>query len=326
MAQNLNDFFVTKITTIRDTLASLEEVTTEMSCPAIDSLLSPSATILDTFKQATVMEIITIIKKASKASCLLDPIPTVLLNEIIPQIAPSITHLVNACLSTGVFPSDMKTAVVQPLLKKSTLDKEVLKNYRPVSNLSFVSKIIEKVIASRLIEHMKENDLLDPMQSAYRKGHSTETALLRVHNDIVSAIDKGHGVFLVLLDLSTAFDTVDHDILLSFLNTHVGLRGNVLNLFRSYLSGRTQRVLVDGVLSELCELHYGVPQGSVLGPIEFCTYTLPLGAILRYHKLSYHIYADDTQIYCSFNIKEPQVDLDTIISCALHWSIKHPTI
>ena len=202
-----------------------------------------------------------------------------------------------------------------PLLKKLGSDVEVLKNYRPVSNLSFISKVIEKVVASRILDHMKENNLLDPMQSAYRSGHSTETALLRVHNDIVSAIDKGHGVFLILLDLSAAFDTVDHEILLSFLKDYIGLEGPVLKLFETYLSNRTQRVSIKGVLSELSELAFGVPQGSVLGPIAFCIYTIPLGAILRHYKIQYHIYADDTQLYCSFDLDTPDEVLCTISAC-----------
>ena len=149
---------------------------------------------------------------------------------------------------------------------------------------------------------MRENNLLDPMQSVYRSGHSTETALLRVHSDIVSAIDKGRGVFLILLDLSAAFDTVDHTILLSFLKDYIGLDGPALKLFETYLTNRTQCVSIKGVLSELSELAYGVPQGSVLGPIAFCIYTIPLGAILRHYKIQYHIYADDTQLYFSFDL------------------------
>jgi len=129
--------------------------------------------------------------------------------------------------------------------------------------------------------------LLDPIKSAYKKSHSTETALLRIHNDIICPIDKGKGVFLILLDLSAAFETVDHHIFLYFLENHIGLHGTVLILFRSYLTGRTQCVSINGVLSELKELAFGVPQGSVLGPIELCTYTLPLSAIIHSHKLDY---------------------------------------
>ena len=147
----------------------------------------------------------------------------------------SVTH----CWS---FPSQLKSAIVKPLLKTSTLDPEIFKNYRPVSNLSFISNVIEKVIANQLLKHMEENGLLEKMQSAYRSGHSTETALLHVQNDILKAVDgkKKKVVFPVLLDLSAAFDTVDHAILLSFLENYVGLSGSVLSMLESYLQGRTQ--------------------------------------------------------------------------------------
>ena len=145
---------------------------------------------------------------------------------------------------------------------------------------------------------MTANNLLDPLQSAYRKGHSTETAQVHVINDVLVAIDKGSGVIILMIDLSAAFDTVDHDIFISFLRDHIGLDDAALNLINSYLSDRSQQVSVKGILSELRELVCGVPQGSVLGPIEFCIYTLPLGAILRFHKINDHIYADDSTLYC----------------------------
>ena len=112
---------------------------------------------------------------------------------------------------------------------------------------------------------MKENNLLDKLQSAYKSGHSTETALLHVHNDIMMAVDKGKHVFLVLLDLSAAFDTVDHEILLLFLKEHVGLSGSVLRMFESYLQGRSQCISINNILSTLSHLVFGVPQGSVFG-------------------------------------------------------------
>ena len=315
IAENFNHFFVTKIVNLRTSLAALGNSIDCMQCPPLDILLTPSSSKLTCFAPTTSVEITEIIKKSSNATCLLDPIPTGLLRDLLPVLSPIIADIVNGSLTAGVFPSELKSAIVKPLLKKSTLDPEVLKNFRPVSNLSFISKVIEKVVASRLLDHMVGNDLLEPFQSAYRSGHSTETALLRVHNDIVNAVDQGKGVCLILLDLSAAFDTVDHDILLDFLKNHIGLDGSVLALFRSYLSGRSQCVSVAGVLSELSELVFGVPQGSVLGPIEFCIYTIPLGAIMRHYNVSYHIHADDTQLYLSFDLNSPSEALDSITKC-----------
>jgi hypothetical protein len=315
LVQTFNDFFITKISNIRSILEDMEKSIQDFQCPPLDSMLIPCQSKLQNLAATSPEEISSIVMKSSKTSCALDPIPTSLLRDLLPVLAPIIANLVNSALSSGKFPSDHKSAIVQPLLKKPTLDPEILKNYRPVSNLSFISKVIEKVIAARLLDHMTKNNMMDPYQSAYRKGHSTETALVRVHNDIVTAVDKGFGVCLILLDLSAAFDTVDHAVLLSFLKNHIGLGGHALDLLESYLSGRTQCVSINGVLSELKDLAYGVPQGSVLGPIEFCIYTIPLGAILNHYGMSYHIYADDTQIYCSFKINSLDEVLNSISAC-----------
>ena len=315
LAGTLNNFFISKITNIHEDLNSLKSTTADMSFQNLYSILKSCASPLDSFAEASVEEVAKIICESSRATCLLDPMPTALVKETFLQLAPFITHIVNLALSSGTFPSKLKSAIVHPLIKKPNLDCEILKNYRPVSNLSFLSKVIEKVIASRLLEHMQSNNLLETLQSAYKKAHSTETALLRVQNDILSSINTRKGSFLILLDLSAAFDTVDHELLLSFLDTHIGLRGPVLSLFRSYLCGRSQCVSVNGVMSEFCQLAFGVPQGSVLGPLVFCTYTLPLGAILRHHELDYHLYADDTQVYCATDLSEPKENLARIIAC-----------
>jgi hypothetical protein len=147
---------------------------------------------------------------------------------------------------------------------------------------------------------MRVNNLNDPMQSAYLKHHSTETALVKVQNDIMKAVDSGSGVILVMLDLSAAFDKVDHEILLRRLEKRLGVKGTVLQWFRSYLSGRTQRVYVNGTTSDSHPFKYGVPQGSVMGPKCFRVYTLPVGDIARLLGLNYQIYADDNDLYIVF--------------------------
>ena len=153
MARIFNEFFVTKISDIRCLLSTWEPSATVMACPPLNSLLTASKSKLQIFKPTTVSEIITVIHKSSKASCALDPIPANLLCDLLPVLAPVITHLVNAALSSGTFTSQLKSAIVMPLLKKLGSNVEVLKNYRPVSNLSFISKVIERVVASRILDH-----------------------------------------------------------------------------------------------------------------------------------------------------------------------------
>ena len=144
------------------------------------------------------------------------------------------TSIINDSLRSGVFPSIYKSAIVTPLLKKPSLDPNDLKNYRPVSNLSFMSKILEKLVVSQLMSHLNRHNLFSSFQSAYRSGHSAETALLKVVNDLLLAMDDGKLSVLVLLDLSAAFDTIDHDILLHCLQHVFGIHGTELSWFRSH--------------------------------------------------------------------------------------------
>ena len=154
------------------------------------------------------------------------------------------------------------------------------KNFRPVSNLTYLSKIIERVVVVRLNQHLIQNGLYEVLQSAYKQNHRTETALLKEQNDLLTAIDTYGGTVLILLDFSAAFDTIDHTILLQRLH-ELGIRYAALDWFRSYLSQRRQSVVINGTRSSYRNLSFGVHQGSVLGPILFTLYTTPLGAIAR---------------------------------------------
>ena len=223
--------------------------------------------------------------------------------------------IINLSLESGTFPISFKEAHVTPLLKKSNLPVNNLKNYRPVSNLSFISKIIEKVVSNRLQAHINSNKLNNPMQSAYRKSHSTDTALLRVHNDISVSLDKGHVTALTLLDLSAAFDTIDHNTLTNRLAEWYGVSGMALAWFKSYLCGRHQKIKIDKSFSDSSLLEHGVPQGSVLGPLLFSLYTAPLSTIISSYGLSHHLYADDTQIYISLTGDTATESLKMLQSC-----------
>ena len=207
-----------------------------------------------------------IIHKLNRTTCGLDPFPTKLLMSHLSSIINIILRIVNFCFSSGDFPASCKSAIISPLIKKQGLDSEILKNYRPVANLSFIKKIIEKTIATQIHSHLINNDIVDNfIKKTYKTGHSCKTALLRVYNDIVTTIGGGNGAMLVLLDLSAALDTIDHDNLFSILEKYVGICGNALKLFKSYFSNRTQRVQIDIVLSDFANIICGVPQGSVLG-------------------------------------------------------------
>ena len=189
--------------------------------------------------------------------------------------------------------------------------------------MSFISKVLEKVVAKRLDDHMLDNNLYSSVQSAYRERHSTETALLKVQSDILTALDSGSGAVLLMLDLSAACDTIDHSILMSRLNSLYGVSGDALDWFKSYLSSRVQRVIIGDTVSECKDLNFGVPQGSVLGPKIYCMYTKPISDIIAGHGLSHHCYADDTQLYIaiehSANLHSKLLRMERCVADIRNW-------
>ena len=159
---------------------------------------------------------------------------------------------------------------------------------------------MEKVVNTRIEQHLLENNLHDPLRSAYIKQHSTETALIKIQHDIVQALDSGRVAALGLLDLSAAFDTIDHAILLERLKETHGISGDALLWMASYLRQRCQQVIIGEAVSADVTLGYGAPQESVRGPKLYSLYTRPLGNIIRHHNLDVQFYTDVTQLYVSF--------------------------
>ena len=212
-------------------------------------------------------------------------------------------------------PQTLKEAIVTPLLKKASLDKENLKSYRPVSNLSFLGKLIEHVVIEQIDQHLTKYNLHEPLQSAYTPNHGTETAIVKVSNDILRALDNRQCVGLVLLDLSAAFDTIDHEVFLRRLKEDYGITGGVNDWMHSYLKDRSQSVVINGTLSDKIDLEYGFPQGSKIGPFGFKLYTKFLAAIAKKHKVHLHLYADDTQLYLPFDPQNSKFAMKQIEAC-----------
>ena len=290
------DYFEQKISNIR---TELDLRRTEVQNPFPDSSQRHNDAQLRQFTPVTTTQLANLISKTASKSCDLDPIPATVLRECLSNLLPIITKIVNMSLTEAVVPSRLKNALLHPLLKKASLPYHEFSSFRPVSKLSFISKCVEKVAAVQKCMHVDDNILSELYQSAYKKHHSTEMAFIKVQDDILRAIDNNCCVILLLLDLSAAFDTVDHCILLDRLSDRFGITGNALEWFRSYLSNRHQVVKVNSHESTSRELRCGVPQGSVLGPILFLLYT-SLGDVIRYHHVKFHLYADDTQIYLIF--------------------------
>ena len=254
------------------------------------------------------------ISQMSSTSCPLDVIPTPFLKEVLHSVTGDMLQIVNTSLCTGVFPEVLKTAIVRPLLKKPNLDPSLLENYRPISNLPFLGKVIEKIVITQLDVFLQDNNILNKFQSGFRKGHSTETALVKVTDDLKVSADNKNVSVLVLLDLTAAFDTIDHLVLIQRLENWIGLSGTALSWFCSYLTGRNYSVKLDDFESDKHTITSGIPQGSILGPLLFSLYILPLGELIASYGIDYHFYADDTQLHISVAPDNPDA-LDPLVSC-----------
>ena len=245
-----------------------------------------------------------LLKSAPSKSCEMDPFPALLMKTHGHALVPILADIGNQSLQQSEFAQDLKEALIQPLLKKANLDL-IHSNYRPVFNLSFISKLIEWVMCQQLGNYIPTTDMSEKLQSAYKAAHSTETAYIKVKNDILMSLDNKQVTCLILLDLSAAFDTVSHKLLLNCLKYCFGITGVVIKWLEEYLTGRHQWVVLgesaEQVMSEKVTLKQGVPQGSILGPILFTLYTSSLGDVCRSHNVVFHSYTDDQQNYMSFS-------------------------
>ena len=224
------------------------------------------------------------------------------------ELLPTITCILYSSLALGHFPLKWKDALVDPHLKSG---KDItFPNLRPVSNLQYISKLIERAVYDQTHDHMLQYELYPLLQSAYRVDHSTETVLLKVQNDILLNMDRSRVTLLVRLDLSAAFDMVDHQVLLRRLESSFGITGTALSWFSSYLSQRSQRICYEGCTSKTFHLLHGVPQGSCLGPLLFTVCASKLFEVIKFYLPEVHAYADDTQLYLSFqsNSEADQVE------------------
>ena len=205
----MGKYFIQKIDTIRTQLDT-DQTNSSLEDDTLSAIVAETAPSFPAFTMLSGGDVKHLIQNSALKSCPLDPVPSTLVSKC-EALLPLLTKIVNLSLQSGCFPDLWKEALVFPLLKKPGLDV-IFKNFRPVSNLSFVFRLIEKAVFNQIHGHLVGNNLYPVAKSAYRRNHSTETALLKVMNDILLNMNKQHVTILVLLDLSAAFDTVDHSI------------------------------------------------------------------------------------------------------------------
>ena len=279
IAESFNIFFVS----IGPQLA--ENISCETNPLTYVNNIERSIVILD----VTCEKIKGVIHSLNNSSSGWDEIPTFLVKKCVDSFIEPLTYLVNSSISEGIFPSELKLARVVPIFKSG--DPSLITNYRPISVLSFFSKVFEKVMYNHIISFMNKNDVLYDQQFGFRQKYSTQQAIIMLVDKITRSLDAGDIVISVFLDLKKAFDTVDHHILLKKLYAY-GIRGKVLKWFHSYLFNRSQYVIYDDMQSETHHVKCGVPQGSIMGPLLFIIY---MNDICNVSKFLYTIlYADDT--------------------------------
>ena len=281
IANSFNDFFVTIGSELAKNIVSTTDPMSYVD-PCYNSIVIPPVTM------AEVRQTILSLKNSSAGW---DDFPAHVAKQSIESYIEPLTCLINRSFFVGIFPTELKLARVIPIFKSG--DSAIFSNYRPISILSFFAKIFEKLLYKYILDFLDANRTIYKHQFGFREKHSTQQTITSLVEKITESWDTGDMVIGVFLDLKKAFDTVSHDILLKKMYAY-GIRGNAFKLLKSYLTGRTQYVIYDGVKSDTLPIKCGLPQGSILGPLLFICSMNDIGNISDF--LYTILYADDTSV------------------------------
>ena len=319
LANEFNQFYVNKVKKIRNSIPIVKPDSSYYSQPFEGQKLSE-------LRPATIEEIDKIIKTCGVKTSVEDPIPAKLIKSCIDILLPTYCELVNKSLGEGSM-ENMKTSVIDPLIKKAGLDVDIHNNYRPVNNLRFFSKLVERVAKIRKDEHMTINNLHTPEEFGYKQNHNTETMMIGLTDEVLRGFDENQATIVIFLDLSAAFDTIDPDKLLQIMDEELGITGNALKWFRSFLTGRTQRVKIHNEYSDCVEVPCGTPQGSVLGPPLFNTNVRSQPKVFQHCKFNTSSFADDSNgrrtFALSFQFHIVKHEIVECLKLVIEWSHCH---
>ena len=294
LANQFNSYFTNKVQTIHDSIPPNSSVAPPAGqhITSLPEIPSQGETCLNSFQETNADELRRIIVKHGVKVGPDDVLTPYLIKNHLDVLLPHFVNLVNLSLKTNSC-DGIKEAHIVPILKAINLDKELFENFRPVSLLSFISKLTERVVHMRINSHLDSNSLNNDSQYGYKKHHGCDTMILKLIDDIFVAVDKKFGVVMLIIDLSAAFDTVDHSLLLNMLQFKYRITGSALAWLKSFLTGRQQRVKIGNRLSDPLVVCFGVAQGSILGPLLFNLYCSSVNEVFHSCGFDSMGYADD---------------------------------